>query len=215
MTPDEILESYLPLVDFIAAVFGKNCEVVLHDLRKLDHSIIAIKNNHITGRTLNDTITDFALDIIHTEKHKEKNYICNYVGKTGNGKKNVRASTYFIKDEEQNLIGMLCTNIDVTALSNARKHIDDLIMINESAEAEEKENFSLDINDHVDSIISNTLSKFESEPMRMTMDEKKQVVKKLEEKGIFRLKGVVAEVADGLEVSDQTVYRYLKELGKR
>jgi predicted transcriptional regulator YheO len=215
MTPDEILESYLPLVDFIAAVFGKNCEVVLHDLRKLDHSIIAIKNNHITGRTLNDTITDFALDIIHTEKHKEKNYICNYVGKTGNGKKNVRASTYFIKDEEQNLIGMLCTNIDITALSNARKHIDDLIMINESAEAEEKENFSLDINDHVDSIISNTLSKFESEPMRMTMDEKKQVVKKLEEKGIFRLKGVVAEVADGLEVSDQTVYRYLKELGKR
>ena len=215
MTPDEILESYLPLVDFIAAVFGKNCEVVLHDLRKLDHSIIAIKNNHITGRTLNDTITDFALDIIHTEKHKEKNYICNYVGKTGNGKKNVRASTYFIKDEEQNLIGMLCTNIDITALSNARKNIDDLIMINESAEAEEKENFSLNINDHVDSIISNTLSKFESEPMRMTMDEKKQVVKKLEEKGIFRLKGVVAEVADGLEVSDQTVYRYLKDLGKR
>ena len=214
MTPDEILESYLPLVDFIAAVFGKNCEVVLHDLRKLDHSIIAIKNNHITGRTLNDTITDFALDIIHTEKHKEKNYICNYVGKTGNGKKNVRASTYFIKDEEQNLIGMLCTNIEVTALLYARKHIDDLIMINESAEAEEKENFSLDINDHVDSIISTTLSEFESEPMRMTMDEKKQVVKKLEEKGVFRLKGVVAEVADSLEVSDQTVYRYLKKLEK-
>ena len=215
MTPDEILESYLPLVDFIAAVFGKNCEVVLHDLRKLDHSIIAIKNNHITGRTLNDTITDFALDIIHTEKHKEKNYICNYVGKTGNGKKNVRASTYFIKDEKQNLIGMLCTNIDVTALSNARKHIDDLIMINESAEAEEKENFSLNINDHIDSIISNTLSEFESESMRMTMDEKKYVVKKLEEKGVFRLKGVVAEVADRLEVSDQTVYRYLKKLEKR
>jgi predicted transcriptional regulator YheO len=215
MTPDEILESYLPLVDFIAAVFGKNCEVVLHDLRNLDHSIIAIKNNHITGRTLNDTITDFALAIIHTEKHKEKNYICNYVGKTGNGKKSVRASTYFIKDEEQNLIGMLCTNIDVTALSNARKHIDDLIMINESTEAKEQENLSLNINDHVDSIISNTLSEFESETMRMTMDEKKHVVKKLEEKGVFRLKGVVAEVADRLEVSDQTVYRYLKKLEKR
>ena len=84
MTPDEILESYLPLVDFIASVNGKNCEVVLHDLRKLDSSIIAIKNNHITGRTLNDTITDFALDIIYKKKHKNQNYICNYVGKTGN-----------------------------------------------------------------------------------------------------------------------------------
>ncbi len=51
--------------------------------------------------------------------------------------------------------------------------------------------------------------------MRMTMDEKKYIVKKLEEKGVFRLKGVVAEVADCLEVSDQTVYRYLKELEKR
>ncbi len=215
MTPDEILESYIPLVDFIALVNGKGCEVVLHDLRKLDNSIIAIKNNHITGRTLNDTITDFALDIIHKKKHKDKNYICNYVGKTSNGRKKIRASTYFIRDEEDKLIGMLCTNVDITALSNARKHIDDLIMIKETAEAKEQENFSLGINEHVNSIISKTLSKWGSEPFRMTIDEKKNIVKKLENKGVFQLKGVVGEVAKSLEVSDQTVYRYLKELGKR
>lgn len=215
MTPDEILESYMPLVDFIAAVNGKGCEVVLHDLRKLDNSIIAIKNNHITGRTLNDTITDFALDIIHKKKHKDNNYICNYLGKTGNGRKSIRASTYFIRDEEGNLIGMLCTNIDVTALSNARKFIDDLIMIKEGPETKEQEHFSLNINEHVNSIISKTLSEFGSEPLRMTMEEKKNIVNELESKGVFQLKGVVVEVAKSLEVSDQTVYRYLKELGKR
>ena len=215
MTPDEILESYMPLVDFIATVNGKGCEVVLHDLRKLENSIIAIKNNHITGRTLNDTITDFALDIIHKKKHKDKNYICNYIGKTANGRKNIRASTYFIRDEEDNLIGMLCTNIDVTALSNARKFIDDLIMIKGGDKSKQKEHFSLSINEHVNSIISKILSGLGSEPLRMTIEEKKNIVKELESKGVFQLKGVVGEVAKSLEVSDQTIYRYLQELGKR
>jgi len=215
MTPDEILESYLPLVDFIANVYGKNCEVVLHDLRKLENSIIAIKNNHITGRNINDTITDFALDIIHKEKYKNNNYICNYVGKTSNGRKNIRASTYFIRDQDDNLIGMLCTNIDLTALNNARKSIDEFIMNNEDNETKGQENFSLNINDHVNSIISQTLSEFESEPLRMTMEEKKQVVKKLDGKGVFMLKGVVGKVAKSLKVSDQTVYRYLKDLEKK
>jgi len=214
MTPDDILKSYIPLVDFIATINGSGCEVVLHDLRKLDHSIIAIKNNHITGRQINDTITDFALDIIHKQKHRAKHFICNYTGKTGNGRKKIRASTYFIRDEEDNLIGMLCTNFDVTALTQARRYIDDLIIIERNDESRDQEHFSLSINEHINSVISKTLSDFGSEPLRMTIDEKKSVVKELEHEGVFQLKGIIGEVAKALEVSDQTIYRYLKELGK-
>jgi predicted transcriptional regulator YheO len=214
MAPDKILESYIPIVEFIANVFGENCEVVLHDLRKLDNSIIAIKNNHITGRTLNDTITDFALDIIHQEKHKKTHFICNYTGKTSNGLKKVRASTFFIRDQEENLIGMLCTNVDITSLLNTRKFIDNLIINDGIDGTKEQENFSLNINEHVSLMISETLTDMGTEPLRMTMDEKKQTVKKLEQKGVFRLKGVIVEVAKALEVSEQTIYRYLQELEK-
>jgi len=214
MSPDEILESYLPMVNFIANVYGNHCEVILHDLRKLENSIIAIKNNHITGRNVNDTITDFALDIIHKEKYKNEDFICNYSGKTEDGRKNIRASTYYIRDEENNLIGLLCVNVDITALINARKVIDDFVMAGETIETKEQENFSLSINDHVSSLIIQTLAEFETAPLRMTMAEKKQVVKNLESKGVFMLKGVVNEVARSLKVSEQTVYRYLKELEK-
>jgi len=215
MSPDEIIESYLPMVDFIATVYGKHCEVILHDLRKLENSIIAISNNHITGRNVNDTITDFALDIVHnTEKYKNKNFICNYTGKTDDGRKNIRASTYFIRDKEDNLIGLLCINVDVTVLENARRVIDDFIIDEKNVETKKQENFSLSINDHVSSLIIQTLAEFEAESLRMTMEEKKQVVKDLESKGVFKLKGVVSEVAKSLKVSEQTVYRYLKELGK-
>ena len=217
MNPDEIIESYLPMVDFIANVYGKHCEVILHDLRKLENSIVAIRNNHITGRNINDTITDFALDLIYKEKYKKDNFICNYTGKTDDGRKNIRASTYFIRDDEDNLIGLLCVNVDVTVLINSRKIIDDFIMDDfildgKKVEIKEQENFSLSINDHVSSLIIQTLAEIETEPLRMTMEEKKQVVKTLESKGIFMLKGVVNEVAKSLKVSEQTVYRYLKEL---
>ncbi|MBU8849517.1 MAG: PAS domain-containing protein [Desulfobacterales bacterium] len=214
MSPDEILESYLPMVDFIANVYGKHCEVILHDLRKLENSIIAIRNNHVTGRNVNDTITDFALDIIYKEKYKNENFICNYTGKTDDGRKNIRASTYFIRDKEDNLIGLLCINVDVTALISARRVVDEFIIDEENVETKEQENFSLSINDHVSSLIIQTLAEFETEPLRMTMEEKKQVVKNLESKGVFMLKGVVNEVAKSLKVSEQTVYRYLKELEK-
>ena len=214
MSPDEIIESYLPMVDFIANVYGKNCEVILHDLRKLENSIIAIRNNQVTGRNVNDTITDFALDIISQEKYKNENFICNYTGKTNDGGKDIRASTYFIRDEEGTLIGMLCINIEVTALINARRVIDDFILDGERVEIKEQENFNLSINDHVSSLIIQTLAEFETAPLRMTMEEKKQVVKNLESKGVFLLKGVVNEVAKSLKVSEQTVYRYIKELEK-
>jgi predicted transcriptional regulator YheO len=214
MSPDEIIESYLPMVDFIANVYGKNCEVILHDLRKLENSIIAIRNNQVTGRNVNDTITDFALDIISQEKYKNENFICNYTGKTNDGGKDIRASTYFIRDEEGDLIGMLCINIEVTALINARRVIDDFILDGERVEIKEQENFNLSINDHVSSLIIQTLAEFETAPLRMTMEEKKQVVKNLESKGVFLLKGVVNEVAKSLKVSEQTVYRYIKELEK-
>ena len=55
------VEAYIPMVKFIAAVCGPRCEVALHDLDDVDHSIVAIENGHITGRKVGDGLVDFAL----------------------------------------------------------------------------------------------------------------------------------------------------------
>jgi len=44
------LDAYITLVDFLADFMGENTEVVLHDLTDWRHSIMAIRNGHITGR---------------------------------------------------------------------------------------------------------------------------------------------------------------------
>lgn len=46
-----ILDIYKGLVPFLGEALGKDCEVVLHDFREPGHSVIAIANGNISGRT--------------------------------------------------------------------------------------------------------------------------------------------------------------------
>jgi len=46
----------------------------------------------------------------------------------------------------------------------------------------------------------------------MNPGEKKQIIKELNEKGIFRIKGGIAEVCRHLQISEATLYRYLKDI---
>ena len=46
----ELLRSYDGLIDGLAELFGKHCEVVLHSLENLHESVIKIANGFNTGR---------------------------------------------------------------------------------------------------------------------------------------------------------------------
>ena len=48
----------------------------------------------------------------------------------------------------------------------------------------------------------------------LNVDEKIKVVKYLQEKGTFKVKGAIVLVAEKLAVSEPTVYRYLKKMEK-
>lgn len=58
MTNQEILKLYIPIVEFIGEICGNNYEIVLHDISQPDSSIVAIKNNHISGREVGGPLTD-------------------------------------------------------------------------------------------------------------------------------------------------------------
>ncbi|WP_240802830.1 helix-turn-helix transcriptional regulator [Yersinia pestis] len=210
MTQDEIIKSWIPMVEFIARTYGENCEVILHDLRDLDKSIVAIKNNHITGRQIGGTITDFALKLIHEKSWEERDFIINYKGRIPGKSENIRASTFFIKDEEGEIIAMLCMNVDLTSLSLAHKIIGNLMFIEEDNKNDEEVLRNTSITDMLHELITDVLKNYPRAPSLLIMDEKKEIVKKLNEKGVFYLKGAVAEVAMRLETSEQTIYRYLK-----
>ncbi|HKJ86737.1 MAG TPA: PAS domain-containing protein, partial [Spirochaetia bacterium] len=89
-------------------------EIVLHDISNLDRSIIAIENAHISGRRVGGSSTDLVLRILREQSFRERDFTPAYTSGSATGKF-LNSGTYFIKHEGE-LLGLLCTNTDLTPL---------------------------------------------------------------------------------------------------
>ena len=106
------LQFCLQLARGIAQQFGSNCEIILHDLTKdYNHTIVDIRNGHITDRNIGDCGSNLGLEVLRGTVQEGDRY--NYVVYTRDGKI-LRSSTMFIKNDEGNVIGCLCINLDIT-----------------------------------------------------------------------------------------------------
>lgn len=216
-----ILKQYVPLVDYLGQVFGSNCEVILHDLTNLEHSIVAISNKHVTNRDVGGNITDFGLEVLHNPQYRDQDFVVNYAGTTPDGTRTLKSSTFFIRDEAGSIVGLFCINLDITDWILARRLIEGLTQLNSAPpatppgeaalELASVETFASSIDETLYHAIDRLLSGFSAPPSRLTTEEKRQAVAGMQSRGIFTLKGAVSLVAKKLEVSEQTIYRYLRE----
>ncbi len=110
---------------------------------------------------------------------------------------------------------MLCVNIDNEKLIQFRGYLDTLI---NQTKQEKKVNPVEHLSKTVDRLaidsIEGVIETYGIGPERMTQAEKVEIIKKLNEAGVFLLKGTVTKVATRLSVSEATVYRYLNGIKK-
>ena len=204
-----LLKGIIPLVEGIANTFGKNCEVVLHDIRNPQSSVIAIANGHITGRSIGSPMTEYGLATLRSGQFDKP--IVNYRKKTRDGRI-LKSSSLFIKDENGKLIGFLCINYDISELTIARNIINNLTNIIEETDfSEEDESFGNTVNEMLSSIVNKTLESVGKPVAFISKEEKVNIVQILDEKGVFLIKGAIDYVAKVLCVSRYTVYNYLDE----
>lgn len=215
-----ILEHYIMLVDFLGKALGPNSEVVLHDLTTPDNSIIAIANGHISGRMVGGPATDLVLKVLKDGLQGNKDYITSYSARV-KGDRLCRASSFFIRNESGKIIGVLCVNVDISSFVETKKLLDILINCEPPAAIAEKsaadvvdvfENLHDSIDDVLTAIIDNVLSQYKVAPERMSVNEKIDVVRRLNENGLFLLKGGLSELAHRMKISEPTIYRYLNKL---
>ncbi|MDR3259825.1 MAG: PAS domain-containing protein [Fusobacteriaceae bacterium] len=215
MKIDKIFKKYKPLCEFISKCFGENVEVTLHDMRDIEHSCIAIYNNYVSGRNTGAPMTNFGLNLLETEVFNEKNYVCNYKGLAGG--KILRSSTFFIRDDDEQLIGLLCVNVDITKYISLAKDLENLAyydLLGNYKEDQLVADFPKSVMEMINSALSEHMSNAGYDASRLNKDEKKNIIKELDEKGIFSLKGGLAQVALTLNISEPTIYRYLNEIKK-
>lgn len=222
---DYMLKQYSILVDFLGKSLGPDYEVALHDIGYDTNSIVAISNGNISGRTIGAPMTDLALSIVSDKSYKTSNYKINYKG-ISKELRILRSSTMFIKDEHDELVGLLCINFDnkkYVELSNQILNLcqpDNLIEQNNTYESinslldDESESFSGSIAELTETVLNKALADKNIPIDRLTQSERLDIIDTLNKKGIFMLKGAVSEVAKQLRCSDPSIYRYLSKLNK-
>lgn len=213
-------QKYILIAEFLHKTLGSEYEIVLHDFQGKKHSIIYIANGHISGRSTENPLTDSTLKLLSDKTIGENDYIVSNRGVTGNNKV-VRHSTLFIKDDENRLSGMLCINFNGSKYVNIAKKILQLThMENASIESEYLHTFNFkqiipnSVAQLTEKILDNAIE-FSDVPIdRLTQEEKLEVVRQLNDKGVFMLKGAVSEIAEKIDVSEATLYRYIRMISK-
>ncbi|PKM52649.1 MAG: hypothetical protein CVV02_00505 [Firmicutes bacterium HGW-Firmicutes-7] len=210
--------SYIQLVDFLGLCFGEQTEVVLHSFKDINHSIIAIHNGHISGRDLGAPLTSFALSKLKDKGKEGPPYYMNYLGMSKNNMP-LRSNSFFILDKSGNPVGMICINTDVTKYQQAAELLQKLAFI-PSLITEDNENNSIEAfqsspRDMINGIIKDVTHSAGISIERLTVDEKVEIVRRLNIEKFFLIKGSVSEVSTMLGVSEATVYRYLSNINKK
>ncbi|MBM7854761.1 putative transcriptional regulator YheO [Desulfohalotomaculum tongense] len=203
-----IIKSLIPMVEGLGKTLGSHCEVVLHDLSKAECSIVAIANGHVTGRNVGSPVTDFLIEMVNSENLGDKEMELNYITRTKDGRK-LKSSTFLIRDENKQVIGALCINMDVTYIDMARKFIEEITMVEKE---DTPENFPEDVRDFLSIMIEKGMKLVDKPVSLMTKDDKLKIVKYLHKNKVFNIKGAVDAVAKELNVSRYTIYNYIDEV---
>ena len=226
----DLLYSYKTTVKFLGSVLGPDYEVVLQDLSNINHSVIAIENGHISGRTIGSPLTSAVFQMLSSKVYEEDDFIANYKGVAENGHI-LRSSSMFIKDSNGNPIGLLCINFDDSRYMELHEKLFSLIHPGNfvknisSGVAESKgnvkdlssritESFAIDVASLREQIFNDATAtaNFTTPVDRLNQNERKEIMIKLYEQGLFQLKGSIPFVAKRFSCSQATIYRYLGEI---
>lgn len=204
---NNILKSYFSTADMIAETFGNTCEVVIHDLTKPKNSVIYVANNKVTGRIPGQSFEHLIKQVLLNKKFKNDK-VANYIYEFNN--KIIKSSSSLIRDEKNDVIGMICINIDTTPFSQSFELLKEFLPIqNDNISSQSSEEFE-EINLIIDKLIDNIIGTNDTS----TLNKKSnlEIIKFMDKKGVFLVKGALDKIAERMGVSRVTIYNYLDEI---
>lgn len=208
---NQLLKTYFPIADMLAETFGEDCEVVIHDLEQPDSSVVYVANGTVTNRRKGQSFDHLVRNVLLSKNFRDDR-VTNYLFETEDGKK-IKSSSVLIRNAEQEVIGMLCLNYNITAYVAAQSKLAAFLDA-EDTEPEKERAVGQDVMAVIDELIANIIGT--ADVKNLTRKRGVEIVKFMDEKGIFLVKGAIDKVAALMGVSKVTIYSYLDEAkGKR
>ncbi|MGL6175046.1 MAG: helix-turn-helix transcriptional regulator [Cellulosilyticaceae bacterium] len=203
------LEVFGQILDLIENHFGAKCEVVLHDnTKEYEHTIVDIRNGHVTGRKIGDCGGNWGLEVMSNSSNNS--HIYNKIIHTRAGQV-IRGSSVFLKDDDGHNIGSICINYDIT---DSLKCEEFLRQFNNYTTPSPSSNelFTNDVNQLMDSLVTQCENMFNKPSCDLTKDEKIEIVRFLDSKGAFLITKSGDRICEFLGISKFTLYNYLETI---
>ncbi|MFE7646957.1 helix-turn-helix transcriptional regulator [Streptomyces phaeoluteigriseus] len=203
---DAILRALGPVVNGIAATFGPVCEVVLHDYRRPETSVVAVAGE-VTGRTVGGAMSEIGMRVL--ARGDDADDELNYVTRTGTGR-TLKSSTMVLRDSAGTVFGALCVNVDVTEVGRVQSLLAALAGAGDPPADTPVTTFGDDIDSVVDSLLDTHLPRDRSwagleRPRRLAL------FRALDERGVFAVRRAIEQVAARLGISRASAYSYLSQ----
>ncbi len=202
----ESIDDYKRVIKLIAAQFGPNTEVVLHDFTNgFDSTIIAIENNHVTGRNIGGCGTNLGIDILNNNGRAEDKY--GYITKLANGK-TLRSSTLFLYDDNNRMWGSICINTDI---SNTIRLANEFNYLTSGLNGTSpNEIFVHNVSELIDHYIAEYENMYPRNENTMSKTDKLEAIRFFDSKGVFLISKAGSKLCKYLRISKGTLYSYLE-----
>ena len=209
MDKTTLLKSLCVMADTVVRFFGRNCEVAIHDLSRLECSLAYIAGS-VTGRTVGAPSTDLLIE--HIAKHGDAAPdMAPYATSTKDGHP-LKSSLSFVRDAKGQLLFAVCMNYNVTGHLQAIALLNDQIRMNTSPDqGESVETFASTPAETSEAIVRKVLREFGKHPVNLNREERITLVCEFQQAGAFRFKGMVEHVAGLMGISKYTLYSYRKQ----
>ena len=200
------LEELRHIAKGIAAQFGPNCEVVVHDLSQHpDHTIVAIENGHVSGRKVGDGASNVVLERMEHQDREAQDHL-SYLTRTPDGKV-LKSSTIYIRNSRGKVTAILAINFDISALMMAAGAVRDFISVQEPQQAEPEK--IVNINNVLEELIQQSVALVGKPAALMNKDDKVRAIRFLSDAGAFLVTKSGDKVAKYFGISKYTLYSYI------
>jgi predicted transcriptional regulator YheO len=205
-TENSKLELLRQVAAGIAAQFGSNCEVAIHDLsRDPDRSIVFIANGHVSGRKVGDGASNVVMEQLRTQDPEPKDHLC-YLTKTPDGKI-LKSSTVYIRDRKGKVSAILAINYDISRLILMEEALHDLTSTGEEIPAEPER--ITNVSDLLDELIQQSVALVGKPAAVMNKEDKVKAIQFLSQNGAFLITKSGDKVAKYFGISKYTLYSYI------
>ncbi len=188
----------------LAAQFGRDCEIVVHDLSGADHdhTIVAIENGHVSGRSVGDGPSQVVLEALRGGQTDDR--LC-YCTRARDGRR-LRSSTIFMRDGAGRATGILSINYDLSGLTRMEQAVRQLL--GGADGATEPQPIPTNVNDLLDQLLEQSVEKIGRPVSLMTKEDKQRAVQFLNDAGAFLITRAGDKISKFFGISKYTMYTY-------